>query len=271
MRVAVIGCGPAGLAAVHAAAGLEAEVTLIAPVRQTPQEGRLLIQRPIPGINTGHPDGYIRQIVIGGTILDYRYKLYGDVNIQINGDILADGYHAWFHRMTYDKLWDRYIFAAPIDIEDRLVTSPELAELHKEFDLVVNTAPLRNLCYRGHLFEGKSVWVTRETSYPDQPDNTIIFNAYPDIPWVRSSLIFGEPVTEWPTDTSPHNATARIITKPIRTDCNCFPRVLHTGRFGAWRNETWVDTAYYDTRSALVSATHKDMWDVISQVGRRAR
>src|SRR5215469_3260778 len=105
MKVLVIGCGPAGLAAAHAAVGLGADVKVIAPKQMTPQNGPLLIQRPIPGINTDHPDGTIHQMVIGGSILDYRYKLYGDINVSINGDILRPMYHAWDHRATYARLW----------------------------------------------------------------------------------------------------------------------------------------------------------------------
>ena len=269
MQVAVIGCGPAGLSAVHAAYGLGADVTLIAPMERTPQRGPLLIQRPIPGINTGHPDGYIKQIVLGGTILDYRYKLYGDVNIGINGDILAEGYHAWKHSETYDKLWDIYIETTAAIVQDkRVVTSPELATMHERFDLVINTAPLRYLCYKGHFFKGASVLVTPRAMFPDQPDNTIVFNAYPDIAWVRSSRIFGAEVTEWPGNAKVNHA--HLITKPISTDCNCFPRVLHTGRFGSWRNETWVDTAYYDTRSAIIHSQNEGMWDVIASLQRKA-
>src|SRR5580765_1889395 len=122
MQVAVIGAGPAGLAAAWAAQGHNADVRIFAPKRQTPQYGPLLIQRPIPGITNGHPDGTIHQIVIGGSILDYRYKLYGDINIGINGDQLQPYYHAWNHRETYDRLWrklSRYI-------TDKLVTPEEL-------------------------------------------------------------------------------------------------------------------------------------------------
>src|SRR6266567_5848425 len=110
MKVVIVGCGPAGLAAAHAAYGLDCEVVIYAPKKMTPQMGPLLIQRPIPGINTDHPDGTIHQIVIGGSILDYRYKLYGDINIGINGDILQPNYHAWDHRETYEKLWKLYHF-----------------------------------------------------------------------------------------------------------------------------------------------------------------
>ena len=63
-----------------------------------------MLQRPIPAISTDHPDGYIKQLVIGGSILDYRYKLYGDINISIQGNILAKGYHCWEFIKTYDRL-----------------------------------------------------------------------------------------------------------------------------------------------------------------------
>lgn len=245
MDVIVVGCGPAGLAAAHAAVGLGANVVVLAPKRKTPQDGPLLMQRPIPGINTGHPDGTIHQIVIGGTITDYRYKLYGDINIGINGDILKRKYHAWRHRETYDALWDLYEGL----IEDRELSKTELMSLPHMADLVVSTANARAMCFGDHNFTWKDVAVTPETSFPNQRDNTLIFNAFPDQPWVRSSRVFGQPVTEWPLQSAPHNA--RIIHKPIATDCNCYPTILRTGRFGAWRNEVWIDTAYWDTYDAI--------------------
>lgn len=267
LRVAVIGCGPAGLAAAHAAVGLGAEVEVLAPWRKTPQRGPLLIQRPIPGINTGHPDGTIHQIVIGGSILDYRYKLYGDINIGINGNILQPYYHAWRHGETYDRLWAMYHNL----VNDRLLTPKEITELVGERDLVVSTASAKALCTRRHFgpgshrFVSAPVAITPHCQYPDQPDNTIIFNAWPDVPWVRSSRIFGNEVTEWPGDIEPATvgdtgtdpSDIRIIQKPINTDCNCYPLVLRTGRFGAWRNETWIDTAYWDTYSAVVGLVRR--------------
>src|ERR1700747_2279263 len=109
MRVAIIGCGPAGLGAAHAAHGVGAGVVIYSPGIKSPQRGPLVLQRPIPAISTDHPDGYIRQLVIGGSILDYRYKLYGDINISIQGDMLREGYHCWKHIETYDKLWELYM------------------------------------------------------------------------------------------------------------------------------------------------------------------
>lgn len=262
MKVIVVGCGPAGLAAAHAAVGLGADTMVIAPKTKTPQEGPLLMQRPIPGINTDHPDGTIHQMVIGGSILDYRYKLYGDINIGINGDILKPYYHAWKHRETYDRLWNLYSGL----ITNYVLTPSELHNIDSDVDLVISTASRPSMCVSGHTFISKEVAVTPQASHPDQPDNTIIFNASPDVEWVRSSIVFGVPVTEWPVIRSVSlPAGARSIRKPISTNCNCYPRVLWTGRFGAWQNETWVDTAYWDTYNAI-----SGMKDTGIQVFRRA-
>jgi len=256
MRVTVIGCGPAGLAAAHAAVGLGARVTIIAPKRMSPQHGPLLIQRPIPGITNDHPDGTIHQRVIGGSILDYRYKLYGDINIGINGDILQPQYHAWDHRKTYNTLWELY---SGLIIEGK-VESKELSRMHTHTDLVVSTANASEMCVNRdsfgkgpHRFLFKEVAVTEDYSYPGQPDNTIIFNGGDEFGWVRSSRVFGVPVTEWKLGTQP--PAARVIRKPITTDCTCYPHVLRTGRFGAYKNETWVDTAYWDVYNAITSMT----------------
>jgi hypothetical protein len=229
-------------------------VDIIAPKAKTPQNGPLLMQRPIPGINTDHPDGTIHQVVIGGSILDYRYKLYGDINIGINGDILRPSYHAWRHRETYDRLWDMYEDL----IRDAVIDRPSMGFIHQEYDLVVSTANAKSMCAnRGvHKFSYKAVAVTQRAEYPRQPDNTIIFNGGKQQEWVRSSRIFGVEVTEWPLTAQPNNS--RIIMKPISTDCTCYPQILRTGRFGAFKNEVWVDTAYWDTYTAVESMTRSD-------------
>jgi hypothetical protein len=267
MDVAVIGCGPAGLAATHAAYGMDANVTIFSPVVKSPQKGPLILQRPIPAITLDHPDGYIKQIVIDGSILDYRYKLYGDINIGINGDILEPGYHCWNHIRAYDAMWARYM-ARPdprIGHVKGMLSRTELKYIHKAFDLVVNTAPLNKLCCRpnAHVFKYKAVEITMERSYPNQPPDTTIFNAGDRYPWVRSAWLLGNECTEWLPETAPAELDPITIRKPISHTCDCYPHVLGTGRFGAWRNQTWVDTAYYDTRSVLVSMTRHEEWDEV--------
>jgi Pyridine nucleotide-disulphide oxidoreductase len=262
MKVIVIGAGPAGLAAAHAAAGLGADVRIIAPKVKTPQRGPVMLHRPIPGINTDQPDGYVAQLVIGGSILDYRLRLYGDVNIAINGDVLEPGFHTWKLPEAYTILWFMY----HREIEDRQVTGAELTTLPDECDLVVNTAPIRNLCLKPyHTFKSVPVALKFKCYYPDQPENTVIYNAYPVDHqmggWVRSSDIFGARVTEFKPEEVDNPDL--VIQKPLSTDCNCHPRVLRTGRFGKWHNETWIDHAYYETRTALVSMMRQDEWSSI--------
>lgn len=273
MRVTVIGAGPAGLAAAHAAAGMDAQVRIIAPRKMTPQRGPIMLHRPIPGINTTHPNGYVRQLVIGGSILDYRLKLYGDVNIKINGDILEPGFHTWSVRDAYMLLWSRY----GQFIEDGVLAPDDIPEVQQECDLLVNTAPIINLCLNPitqegyptslpgevsrHEFTSVPVALVFKASYPDQPPNTVIYNAREDIPWVRSSRIFQDSVTEYkPEDIAKPDL---IIHKPLSTTCNCHPRMLRMGRFGRWHNETWIDHAYYETRDALVSMIHQKEWDSV--------
>lgn len=245
----VIGAGPAGLAAAHAAVGQYCEVVVYAPKTKREQLGPLLLQRPIPGINQDHPDFTLRQIVIDGNILDYRRKLYGDVNIGINGDILREHLPGWDHRKTYDKLWNLYEHI----IEHRWVTATEMATLHQEADLVVSTANARDMCVNSeHEFLTQPVLIARVASLANQPDNLTVFNGGDRYEWVRSAVIGGHPSTEWPLGTGFRTGT-RIINKPIATDCDCYPNILRTGRYGAWKNEVWVDTAYWDVFSTIGS------------------
>jgi hypothetical protein len=260
MKVIVIGCGPSGLAAAHAAAGLGADIHIIGPKKQTPQRGPIMLHRPIPGINNDHPTGYVRQIVVGGSILDYRLKLYGDVNIAINGDILEPGFHTWPVPEAYDKMWEMY----QDRIEDRFVHPRELPDLADSCDLVVTTAPANQLCWHpaSHEFASVPIALVFNTVFPNQIDNTVIYNARSEDTWVRSSSIFGARVTEYKPEDCPD--ADLIIRKPLFTTCDCNPRILRTGRFGRWHNETWIDHAYYDTRTALVSIERSAEWQAIT-------
>lgn len=254
MRVTVLGCGPAGLAAAHAASGLLADVRIIAPKRKTPQNGPIFLNTPLPGISTDHPQGFIKQFVVGGSIVDYGIKLYGDVNVAITRDgHLREGIHTWDIQEAYDKMWRMYSEY----IEDREVRPDEVDGLVADCDLVVSTAPRNLLCEAPaqHDFIYQPVAMVFHASYPDQPENTVIFNAYPDVPWIRSARMFGHATTEFLPDRAPEEEH-RIIRKPLRTNCTCHPRVKRVGRFGTWNNMSWIDTAYLDTRTALMEMIH---------------
>lgn len=264
LRVIVIGAGPSGLAAAHAAIGRGASVIILADKKEkTPQRGPIMLHRPIPGINNEHPSGYVRQLVIGGSILDYRLQTYGDINISINGDVLALGFHTWPVPIAYDAMWQLY----NKHIIEKTVYPGDIPALIEQCDLVINTAPIKSLCMdpRHHLFKSFPVALIFKYSYPDQPDNTVIYNARKDVRWVRSSRIFEDEVTEYKIEDTYLEEDPvvpdLIIHKPLSTTCDCHPRMLRTGRFGKWHNETWIDHAYYETLDALVSMEHQIEWD----------
>lgn len=261
MKAVIIGCGPAGLAAAHAAHGLGCDIEIIAPKQKTPQKGPIFLNTPIPGISTDHPQGFIKQLVIGGSIVDYGIKLYGDVNIGITRDgQLREGIHTWDIREAYAKMWAMY---HPF-IVSYMVRPDEIRSLCDSVDLVISTAPANSLCIKNHEFVSQAVAMAPRAAYDGQPDNTVIFNAYPDIPWVRSARMFGKyESTEYMLSNLPAGEEYRIIRKPIRTDCDCHPRLFRTGRFGKWDNMAWIDTAYYDVRTLIISMRHQDEWDQI--------
>lgn len=242
--VAVVGCGPSSLAAAWAATGLGCSVEVFAPKRKSPLRGPIYLRQPVPGITMTHPDGYIRESMIGGTILDYRRKLYGDTSIAINGTF--ESRHAWRMHETYDALWEKFEGM----ITDLTVTPGLLGGMLESFDLIVNTAPASQFCIKPeHTFLFKHVAITKGCAV-SQSDNTVIMNGSDDHDWVRSSKIFGWEATEWPAAKAP--AGALTISKPLSTTCDCFPGVFRVGRFGAWDNQQWVDSAYYLTRTAIV-------------------
>jgi hypothetical protein len=231
----------------------------MAPKRKTPQNGPVTLQHPIPGINTSHPDGYVRQIVVGGSILDYRLKLYGDVNVNINGNIMRPGFDTWRVQEAYDKMWGLYSDL----IKDCEVTPFHAEQLVEYNDLVVCTAPAKRLCFYkgGHEFLSVPIALKFRTSVPNQPDNTVVYSARSEDEWVRSSSIFGVAVTDYKPENCPDPDL--IIYKPLGTNCDCHPKMLRVGRYGKWHNLAWIDSAYTETREALLSMANRSSWDAV--------
>jgi hypothetical protein len=174
-------------------------------------------------------------------------------------------------------MWEMYSHL----IDDKTLDPEEVD--HLDADLIVSTAPATSLCLEKgcniggcvthvrHEFLSVPIALYFETSYPNQPENTIIYNAHKEPKWVRSSNVFGNKVTEYKPEDARHypedfpyrKEPDLIIHKPLSTDCDCHPHVLRCGRFGKWDNMAWIDSAYYDTRTAIYSMLHQQEWDDI--------
>jgi len=267
-KVAILGTGPAGLAAAHAAGVMGHMVQIFTQGGDDgPTKSRIggaqFLHIPLPVINDPEPDAMLTYLT-AGTTDGYREKVYGpdgDVPFVSMERIPKGGaVPAWSLIDTYDKLWDVYCSGTSVNVisldPKRLIDIIERGN----FDLVVSTIPKPALClaHAGlvpeiHAFVSQRIRIANECVLPS-PDNQIFYNGTPDVSWYRTSTIFGVGSTEWGAG-APERLPYRdlvSVKKPIRSDCTCFDgKVLFTGRFGLWRKGVLSHEGFIDTMEAL--------------------
>lgn len=268
-RVYVLGAGPAGLLATHAAVtkGYDVKVfskpDLAGSVAKSDLYGCQYLHESIPGITytiDGRPVDYILQ----GSVEGYRRKVYGD-NWQ--GSVSPDEYgpeinhHAWNLRHAYDMLWDMY---SKLTIPTTLnpVNVGNLYEDDRAY--VLNTLPAPALCrdMESHKFPSQQIWAMgsgnplhaqlRALPYT-APDMTVQCNGDRDTGWYRAATVFGYSTIEWPEGRKPPISGVVPVSKPLSTDCTCWQgeRGFRLGRFGKWQKGVLVHTAYFETLKLL--------------------
>lgn len=266
LRVAVLGCGPAGMFAAHAAAEAEAQFTIFSKARKSYMRGAQYLHRPIPGLSG---DPFEVEYQLKGSVDGYREKVYGDMgDILVSPESLVGISPAWDIREAYDAAWDLY-GSKVVDVDfatmgDRGSFFTELSRTH---DLVVSTIPAPLLCVRNteHEFRSQHVWVTEnikslgefEYSQHDDTliDNLVVCSGNPDDWWYRQSRIHGWENTEYSLDHKPRETPAfkvHDVTKPIDHTCTCHPEFARAGRYGVWKKGVLSHEAFYGTALALV-------------------
>lgn len=265
MKVAVLGCGPAGLMAAYAAESFGgAEVSIFSKKRKSEMFGAQYLHDEIPGIVLPDPVEILYDLV--GTPEDYCMKVYGEEQCSQPGFVssastLERNHNAWDIRGAYNWLWSRY--------QDRIVEAdihlhwPQqgltFSKIFDAFGLVVNSVPRINLCVNrvDHVFRSQEIY-----SVGDAPErgifspvknaspNTVVLNGFPDVGWYRSSNIHGYNTVEWSangrTRTPPLEGISRVI-KPLSHNCDCWPQILHVGRYGEWNKGVLSHSAFYNT------------------------
>ena len=73
-------------------------------------------------------------------------------------------------------------------------------------------------------------WRTREEEIDD---NSIVCDGTDEHAWYRIASVFGYRTIEW-SRLPPPGTIAANVTKPLYTDCDCYPTVLRVGRYGTW-------------------------------------
>jgi hypothetical protein len=261
MNVAILGCGPSGLLAAHAAKQRGHEVVVVSRKIKSEINGAMFLHRGIPGINEVEPD-FMIDIIKSGVREGYAENVYGDPSHPVSWDKFeSDPFPAWDLRNVYDRLWKAW--------EPKIVnveySHAMLASMLEVQDKVISTIPRTATCTMAHEFTSQDIWIERlEGGLIERVNdhNLMYYNGYtPDgkygmigPPWYRYCQINGIRSWEYAKERHPDSMLdGRVIRgyKPISTTCDCWPRVMFLGRFGAWQKQILTHHVYEAVWRAL--------------------
>lgn len=233
MKVLILGCGPAGLIAAHAAYNRGANFIVVSKARKSFMNGAQYLHAPIPGVSLKDP--FEINYMLSGDVDGYRNKIYAEPEgITVSPESLIGRHQAWDIREAYDSLWNLY----GSDVQDVDISPTILSSLKRQWkpDVIISTIPATVLCYNSkHKFGHELVWATNQLECT-LSDNTVLCNGEPGFDWYRASKIQGFTNTEWPHRKYPATYNGQIwrVVKPLWTNCRCFPDVHRMGRYGSW-------------------------------------
>lgn len=248
--VVILGCGPAGLLAAHAAVEAGLKVRILSTRTKSNIGGAQYLHQSVPGLTDNEPDGELAYIYRGDR-RSYAQKLYGDMEAPVSWGKYRGVLPIWNLRSAYGDLWDMF----EMSIEHRILQPIDLVGLFNNTTLVMSAIPLPSICMRpmDHLFTSQTVWINYRQVKPDptkdEANNFILYNGYLDNPLYRSSMIFS-----WRSDeyvTLPESGDCVPVTKPLTSTCDCWPGLVKLGRYGRWDKEQLTHHAYLSARDAI--------------------
>jgi hypothetical protein len=230
VRTLVFGCGPAGLIAAQAALESGSDVAILSKNRKSFMKGAQYLHRPISGIDCGQP--FEIEYLLVGSAMQYRRKVYGPTwDGTTSPEDMTASHSAWDIRVAYDALWEKF-HTYIVDWEATYGGAVQAIE-SSGADLVVSTIPAPLLCNKGHTFRSARIF----SSDVDMgiEDNTVVCNGEEAPRWYRAAKIRGWTTVEWPDGASPPVTPMWEVLKPLDNNCDCFPEIVHGGRYGAWK------------------------------------
>lgn len=264
-RVFVLGCGPAGLFAAHAAASQGHSVTIISKLRRSEMYGAQYLHSEIPGLTDGSTPFKV-EYRLEGSLDEYLTKVYGEI-IPDRSAITVEGlvgvYDAWDIRYAYHSAFHQFMG----DIQNHNISADTIYDIltsHRP-DLLISTIPAPVLCTQRtrHAFDVRSIYAVgdapeRGTFAPRlgiEP-NVIQYNGTRDTGWYRASSIGGYHAVEWPGRRKPPIEHVVQVDKPVGTNCDCWlnakkTKVIRLGRYGAWDRKGHTHQAYWQTLKVL--------------------
>lgn len=247
MKVAVLGCGPAGLVAAWAAIGLGHEVMVISDKWEpSTLYGCQYLHMPIPGFQDV-PKVKVDYQLLGTTEM-YRSKVYGENwEGKVSPEDMRGTRPAWDIRETYGRLWNKIVGSEQIQKVLWTVKEGNLrAVYNNDIDRIVSSIPARNLCHNlEHGFDRQLIYAQGATEWNATPENTVICDGTDQWPWYRISNVFGYQTVEWPAGRGlPRPKDSVRVYKPLSTNCVCHGDVIRVGRYGAWDKSVLVHQVY---------------------------
>ena len=237
-RVAVFGCGPAGLMAAHTSRMLGYEPTIFSRLKPSDLYGCQYLHAPIPGLTVRTP------VIVSydriGTSEQYRRKVYGEAwNGSVSTESLDREHAAWDIREAYKQLWDMYYDC----VEDNNIDREWLEGFpYDDFAYTFSSIPIKSLCENtSHTFDAMYIHAfgetpTRKIELDDHAigGNHVLCNGLDNPSWYRVSNVFGFSTIEWPWRSTPPVEGFSTVAKPLGNTCTCYPEMIRIGRYGRW-------------------------------------
>lgn len=252
MKVHILGAGPAGLLAAHAAKERALDFRIHSIKVPSDIKGAQFLHERVNGVTTVEPDVMI-EFQKWGHPEGYAEKVYGDPEAPTSWDEYPEGeVAAWGMVETYAKLWEMYEWF----ITDTEIRAPYIDDLLAADDdsIVISTITPQGYCLRDdHEFKWQEVWIDDVCSAPtvDLLDNVVIYNGSKSEAWYRTSMIMGHGSTEYSSKPDHIHKKSR---KPLGTTCDCYGtdmRFHRVGRFGKFEKGQLVSDAYNDAQEIL--------------------
>lgn len=256
MEIGIIGCGPAGLMAAHAATQNGHNVTIFSKrLEKSHLYGSQYLHAPIPGIYCGRVQA-VEYALLGGDLAKYRQKVYGE---RWDGDVspgTLDQFHkAWDIRVAYDNLWTLYsrrIVHLNLDQrgDENLRIINSIGE-RLDLAMIISSIPRTAWDENDGNFRSSEVWAIGDAPAegrfcPIQParDNRIVCDASESTGWYRLSKVFGHTTVEYPLNRKPPIPGAAKVLKPLDHRSTKGDFMVHVGRYGEWRKGVLSTDAY---------------------------
>lgn len=244
-KVLVIGSGPAGLMAAHAAELYTSNIHIMGNPSASFIGGAQYLHRHIPDLTDELPEDMVSYRYFG-TPEAYSQKVYGRPDAPVSWGKWEGDQPAWNLLEAYRKLWFSY---GPF-VEQRQLQPEDIYTMCSEYDLVINSAPRPAFCLHNHEF-GRQVLFVRELQDMPAFSTYVLYNGEPDVEWARESCLWGRTYRESPWQFTPEVGVS--VAKPTGHACTCHPfdNYLLVGRYGSWDKDKLTHHAYEEVERAL--------------------